>query len=156
MVASLSLRVMTGTNAGTMSAAQSGVDFVSVDNALNSSANRSAFQVAHGTNSYEKWIAVRVDAAPANYVTNFYCNPTLNLPVGVTLMWGVADTGVTPTAATSTIATSVLNERVYWDTNSYTTIGQLTRFLVLQLQVASTVSPITIPTDLFAIGWQEQ
>ena len=42
MVASLSVRVYTGSSAGTESAVVTGIDFISADNATNSLANRQA------------------------------------------------------------------------------------------------------------------
>ena len=70
MAASLSLRVYTGAGQ-TESASVAGIDLVSADNASNSLANRQANPITVGTNSYEKWVALKIDTAPANNVDNF-------------------------------------------------------------------------------------
>src|ERR1041384_3137956 len=71
MAASLSFRVYTGASAGTKSAVVTGIDLESADNATNSLANRQANPITVGTNSYEKWLKLKGDTAPANAVTNF-------------------------------------------------------------------------------------
>ena len=71
MAASVSIRVCTGANAGTESAAVSGIDFLSADNATNSTANRQANPITAGNKSYEKWLRAEVDTAPDNAVDNF-------------------------------------------------------------------------------------
>ena len=70
MAASLSLRVYTSTGP-TESATKTGIDLISADNDTNSLANRQANPITVGTNSYEKWLKLKIDTAPANGVTNF-------------------------------------------------------------------------------------
>ena len=59
MAAALSLRVYTGATAATESAAVTGIDFISADNATNSSGNRSSNPVTVGTNSFEKHLRLK-------------------------------------------------------------------------------------------------
>ena len=68
MAASVSIRVCYGANAGTESAAVSGIDLISADNATNSTANRAAYPITAGESSYEKYIRAEVDTAPDNAV----------------------------------------------------------------------------------------
>jgi hypothetical protein len=153
--ATTSLRVYTGASAGTESAAQTGIDLVSVDNAVNSPTNRSDNPVASGTNSFEKWMRVKIEAANAHTLANFWVERTGDLPNGVTLKMGVADTPATPTAATSTVATKTMAEgqRYIFDANEYA--SGLTRYLVLQEQTASTASGGSIATESIEIGWSQ-
>jgi len=72
MVATLTLRVYTGTNAGTESATVTGIDMISADNATNSLANRQANPISVGTKSYDKWLKLKLSTAPDNGVTNFF------------------------------------------------------------------------------------
>ena len=71
MTASLTLRVYTGSSAGTESSSVSGIDFISADNVTNSLGNRQSNPISVGANSYEKWLKLKIDTAPANGVTNF-------------------------------------------------------------------------------------
>ena len=70
MAASLSVRVYTSTGP-TESAVVTGIDFISADNATNTLGNRQSNPITVGANSYEKWLKLKVDTAPANGVTNF-------------------------------------------------------------------------------------
>lgn len=149
----LSLRVYTGTNAGTESTAQTGIDLISADNATNSAPNRAANEVAPGTNSFEKWLRLRLDGAGA--ATDFWFQNNDEMPDGVVLKMGIADTGVTPTASTSTVATTTVQagRHYIWDTSEYSEAGEHTRYLVLQLQVAADADSGSIPELSPSIGW---
>jgi hypothetical protein len=105
MAASLSLRVYTSTNAATESGVVTGIDFISADNATNSLGNRQANPITVGTNSYEKWLKLKVDTAPANSVSNFKIWGDGGVMTSTTLNWtGSYITGTTPVATSSTIA----------------------------------------------------
>src|SRR5512147_603695 len=105
MTAALSVRVYTGASAGTESAAVTGIDLISADNATNSLANRQANPISVGTNSYEKWLKLKIDTAPANGVTNFKIWGDGAVQTSTTLMWtGQYITGTTPVATASTKA----------------------------------------------------
>jgi len=147
MAASLSVRVYTGSAAGTESSSVSGVDMISADNATNSLANRTANPITVGTSSYEKWIKLKVDTAPANGVTNFKVWGDGAVMTSTTLNFTAAYvTGVTPTNATSTIANTTFTNftagnKATWDSTSYTATNATTKYLVMQLAVASDAGP---------------
>lgn len=147
MAASLSVRVYTGSAAGTESGAVTGIDLISADNATNSLANRQANPISVGTNSYEKWLKLKVDTAPANGVTNFKIWGDGAVQTSTTLFWtGQYVTGTTPVATASTIANTNFNgftagNKGTWDTNNYTATNATTRYSVFQLQVDSTCGP---------------
>ena len=147
MAASLSLRKYTGASAGTESAVVTGADLSSADNATNSLANRQANPVTVGTNSYETWLKLKVDTAPANGVTNFklwgdgtvMASTTLNFTANYV-------TGATPTTGASSVANANFTSytsgaKATWDTASYSATSATTRFAVFQLQVDSTAGP---------------
>ena len=148
MTVAVSLRVLTGPSAGTESAAQTGITFISQD-ALSGAA------VAPGTNSYERWIRLAIDDASGRAISTFTAQCIPNLPTGVEIKYGVTDTAATPTASTSTIATHTLGStRIVWDMNSYTSNGSRTRYLVLQEQVAASAPSGAISQNTLAFGWQ--
>ena len=147
MAASLSLRVYTGSAAGTQSGAVTGIDLISAANATNSLANRQANPVTVGTNSYEKWLKLYVDTAPANAVTNFKAWGDGAVMTSTSLLFTANYvTGATPTAATSSVANTTFanftaGNKATWDTASYSATAATTRFLVFQLQVDATAGP---------------
>ena len=99
MAATLSVRVYTGSAAGTESGAVTGIDFESADNATNSLANRQANPINVGAQSYEKWLKLKVDTAPANGVTAFKIWGDGAVQTSTTLFWtGQRITGATPVA----------------------------------------------------------
>lgn len=154
MTASVSLRVYTGANAATESAAQTGIALLSVDAAT---VDPASHQVAPGANSFEKWIRLRFDTAPTVGATNFYVLAAAALPAGVSVLFGVTDTPTTPTDAKSTVATMDLTSgrRFIFDANTYAASGQHTRYLVIQEQVAASAASGAIPQGTFTFGWQE-
>jgi hypothetical protein len=147
MAASLSVRVYTGSAAGTESAVVTGIDLESADNATNSLANRQANPITVATNSYEKWLKLKVDTAPANAVTNFKLWGDGAVQTSTTLNWtGAFITGITPTTATSTVAQTSFNtftsgNKGTWDTTSYTATNATTKYAVYQLVVAADCGP---------------
>lgn len=160
MAASLSLRVYTGAGP-TESAAVTGIDFISADNATNTLANRQANPITVGTNSYEKWLKLKIDTAPANGVTNFK-------------IWGdgATDTSTTlkfttnyvtysqGTTATSAIANAnftsyTAGAKATWDTASYSATNATTKFTVFQLQVDSTAGPGNWTQETISYSYDE-
>lgn len=147
MVAALSVRVYTGSNAGTESSAVTGIDLISADNATNSLANRQANPITVGTNSYEKWLALKVDTAPANGVTNFRIWGDGAVQTSTTLNFTAAYvTGTTPVTSASSIANTTFTNftsgnKAVWDSASLTATNATTKFVVFQLQVGATASP---------------
>lgn len=162
MAATVTLRVFTGTNAGTMSGAVSGIDLINADNTTNSLANRNAFPIPAGGRSYEKWIKARVDAAPANQITNFRAWSSGSTIPDATLYIGATASGATPTNATSTVATNDIADytsgsRFNWDTAStLVNIGDLSRYLVLQLAIDAAHGPGNVPTQTVSFAFDEQ
>jgi len=107
MAASLSLRVYTSTNAATESGVVTGIDLISADNATNSLANRQANPITVNTNSFEKWLKLKVDTAPANGVTNFLIWGDGAVMTSTTLQFTTNYiTGTTPTTGASSIAST--------------------------------------------------
>lgn len=147
MAAVLTVRVYTGTNAATESSAVTGIDLISADNATNSLANRQANPITVGLNSYEKWLKLKVDTAPANAVENFLIWGDGAVQANTTLDFaGEVAAGVTPVATTSVVATTdfttcTSGAKCQWDAGSYTAQNDTTEYAVFQLQVASGASP---------------
>ncbi len=143
MAAGVSIRVYTGSAAGTESGAVTGIDFISADNATNSLANRQANPITVGTRSYEKWLKAKIDTAPANGVANFKWWGDGGVQTSTTLyVTGNYVTGATPTNGTSSVANANWNtytsgNKLTWDTNSYSATNATTRFAVFQLEVGS-------------------
>lgn len=162
MAATVSLRVFTGALAATMSGAVSGIDMVSADNAINSLANRNAFPIPAGGRSFEKWLKARVDVAPANQITNFRVWSDGSSPPDATLLVGATTTGANPTNADSSVATTDISTftsgaKFDWDTTStLVSVGDLTRYLVLQLAIDAGAQPGNIPTESLSYSFDEQ
>lgn len=161
MVATLSLRKYTGASAGTESAAITGVDLSSADNATNSLANRQANPITVGTNSYESWLKLKIDVVPANAVTNFKIWGDGAVAANTTLMFaGDRVAGATPVTTTSTIATTNFNTctsaaKCTWDTGSYSALNATTDYVVFQLQVGSSATPGNWPTETVSYSYDE-
>jgi hypothetical protein len=146
MAASLSLRVYTSSGP-TESGAVTGIDLISADNATNSLANRQANPVTVGTNSYEKWLKLKLDTAPANGVTNFkvwgdgavMTSTTLNFTANyVTYQQG---TTAASTVASTTFTNFTAGNKATWDAASYSATNATTRFAVFQLVADGTAGP---------------
>ncbi len=150
MAAAVTLRVLTGTDAATMSEAQTAITLTNTDS-LDSGG------VDVGSFSYERWLTLRLDSAPTNGVTNFWFQNAGALPSGVTLRFGVTDLPTTPVDSQSLVATTELvpGRRYIFDTNTYTETGEKTRYLVLQLQALITADTGAIPQQTPSIGWSE-
>ena len=150
MTATITLRAYTGPNAGTESASQTGVTLTDVDDLTGGTINP-------GSNSYERWLALKIDSAPTSGVSNFWFQNTGSLPAGVVIRFGVTDVAATPVATTSTIATMelVAGRRYIFDTNTYTETGEKTRYLVLQAQTLVTAASGAIEQQDPVMGWSE-
>jgi hypothetical protein len=126
-----------------------GIDLESADNAFNSLSNRQANPITVGTNSYEKWIRLKITATPANYVQSFKVWFNSTVDTSTTLYFtGAYVTYQQGTTAASTIAnanatTYTSGNKATWDVAQYTA-GQLnayTKYLVMQLAVGATAGP---------------
>lgn len=149
-----SLRQYTGTNAATESGPSTAIALLSVDAATD---DPNSHKIAAGANSFEKWVAVVVDSADGSAYSNFYVQSSGAPQDGVTIKVGFALAGATPTSATSTVAKTTLTagRRYLWDSASYDTNGDRTRFLVIQAQVAATAASGAIPQETLAFGWDK-
>ena len=154
---SISLRCYTGAGAATESAAQTAIALLSVDAAT---VDPGSHMVSPGTNSFEKYLAVKVDLADGHTYSDFYLElSTVSgaLPSGVTIKVGTTATAATPTAATSTVALTTLTagRRYTFDTSVLDTAAQKTAYLVLQEQVAATAASGAIPQQAITVGWAQ-
>lgn len=154
MAATITVRVVTGTSPGSMSQAQTGVDLESADNSTNTLANRQTnpITVPTGANSafsYEKFCELRVDVAPANFVQNFKAYSAQGgaggAGTGVTIEGEFAVTSYTTPVSTeragATFLPTTSGAAGTWDSSQYSSVAQVTKFLVLQLTVLSTAAP---------------
>ena len=165
MAAEVSLRVNTGTDAGTESGSVSGIDFISADNATNSLANRQAnpivIPVSGQHYSYEKWLTLKVDVAPDNEITNVLFWGPDDYPAGTEVYCGVTASGATPGDEGSSVATdkadteAIETNKLTWDTGPLTSQGETTDFLVLQLEVESHASPGNWAQHTFYYSYDE-
>lgn len=160
MAAVLSLRVRTGTSPGTESSAVTGIDLISADNATNSLANRQANPITVGTRSYEKWVYLKVDTAPANAVANFKIWGDGGVAANTTLYWGTTGTYATPVNTASSVATTNFNTvtsgaKGTWDAGSYSALNAVTNYSVFQLDVAAGASPGNWPTETVSYSYDE-
>jgi len=161
MVATLTLRVQTGSSPGSESSAVTGIDLISADNATNSLANRQANPITVGTNSFEKFCKLKIDVVPANAVTNFKIWGDGAVAANTTLMWAGAVTSyTTPTASTSSVATTdfttvTSGAKGTWDSASLSALNATTKYSVFQLQVGSGASPGNWPTETVSYSYDE-
>jgi len=148
MAATLVLAVSTAAGP-TVTDSVTGIDLISADNATNTLANRQANPITVGTNSYEKWIRLKITATPANYVQSFkvWFNSTVDTTTTLNFT-GAYVTYQQGTTAASTISASnattyTAGNKATWDVAQYTA-GQLnayTKYLVMQLAVGATAGP---------------
>jgi hypothetical protein len=151
MAATLVLAVRTGAAAGTATDNVTGIDLISADNSTNDITNRQAFPITVGTQSYEKWINLKITVTPQNYVKSFQVWFNSSVAASTTLfMTGQYVTYQQGTTAASTIAnanavTYTAGNKALWDTATYTAAntGSYTKYLVLQLAVGATAGPGT-------------
>jgi hypothetical protein len=149
MAATLVLAVSYGAGP-TVTDSVAGIDLISADNATNTLANRQANPITVGTNSYEKWVRLKITATPTNYVQSFkvWFNTIVDLSTtlyftGAWVTYRVA-TNVASTAATvaSTVHTS--GNKATWDNTQYLgsqSLNSYTQYLALQLAVGATAGP---------------
>lgn len=159
MAASLSLRVYT--TGGTESAAQTGIDLISADNATNSLANRQANPITVGSRSYEKWVKLKIDTKPANAVNNFKIWMDGAVDVSTTLFFTTNYiTFSTPVATTSAYANVSMvsytsGNKATWDAGPYSNTNDTTRFTVFQLAVAADAGPGNWTQETISYSYDE-
>lgn len=152
MAATVSMRVNTGTNAGTESGAVTSFALMDIDSATD---DPDGNQVAPGSNSFEKIIRLKVDDADGQSLSSFWVERTGDLPDGVVVKIGVSDTGTTPTASESAVAreTMAAGRRYWFDSGTYDADGDRMRFVYLQEQVSADAATGAIDTQAFEFGW---
>jgi hypothetical protein len=168
MAASLSVRVYTGTNAATESAAVTGISFLSIDSAANDVTTRQNNPVQAGTASFEKHIRLKIDTAPAVSVSNFKWwtdgSGTTNVALRAKEQVGTGgaspgsgDTTPTNTPMTGDIDayTRTSSAKGTWDSGSYSTAGHVTKALILQLQPNASASPGAWPQETINFSYDE-
>jgi hypothetical protein len=161
VAASISVRVCTGTDAGTESTAVTGIDHISADNAINSLANRQDYPLSVGSRAFEKWVRLHIDVAPANNVSNFQAWGTGTVDEHTTLYCkGEVATGATPTASVSTVATLDWTDytaaaKLQWDDGTYTAINDVTEWLVFQLAIGASAVPGGIAQHVYSYSYDE-
>ena len=148
MAATLVLAVSTSTGP-TVTDSVTGIDLISADNATNSLANRQANPITVGTNSYEKWVRLKVTATPSNYVQSFKVWFNSTVDASTTLYFtGAYVTYAQGTTANSAVATGVATtytsgNKAVWDDAQFNSasLNSFTKYLVMQLRVGADAGP---------------
>ncbi len=139
MAATITVRVDYGAGP-TTSAAVTGIDLISADNAANSLANRTANPITVGDYSYEKWVKAYVDVAPDNLVENFQVWGDGAVDSGTIL--NIGSTGsvnyTTPVATASAVADTAFTvctsgSKFSWSSGSMHDVTRTSDYLVIQL-----------------------
>ncbi len=160
MAASLSLRVYTGAGP-TESGAVTGIDLISADNATNSLANRQANPISVGTSSYEKWLKLKIDTAPANGVTNFKIWGDGAVMTSTTLKFTSSyvtyqvGTTTATTIGNANFASYTSGNKATWDTVSYSATNATTKFVLFQLEVGATAGPGNWTQETISYSYDE-
>lgn len=155
MVATITVRVYTGSGAGTESASVSGIDLINADNATNSSGNRTSNPVPVGSNSYDKHLRLKLDVAPATAITTvkfWLSGAAAQTNVAFRAKLAVGTGGATPGTGDATPATTTMTgdadaysytsgAKGTWDSASYSTINHVTKAALVQLQPNASATP---------------
>jgi len=161
MAATVTVRVNTGSSAGTESSAVTGIDFISDDNATNNLTNRQTYPITVGTNSYEKWLTLKIDAKPANNISNIQIWGDGAVTTSTSLYFtGNYATGTTPVNTTSSIADTdftgyTAGNKATWDAGPYTNTNDVTNFAVFQLQVDADAGPGNWEQETISYSYDE-
>jgi hypothetical protein len=168
MVATVTVNVYTGASGVTESAAVTGIDFISADNATNTLGNRTANPVVVGTNSFSKQIRLKATVAPANGITNFlvWTDGAGTANVGLRLKAAQGTGGATPgTGGVTNSATALSADtdayaatsgaKVQWDASAYTAINNVTKYILLQLQPTGAATPGNWPQEVISYSYDE-
>jgi len=168
MAASISVRVQTGAPAGSQSAAVTGIDLISADNNTNTLGNRQAnpITIPTGTTSafsYDKWVKLYLDTAPANAVTNFKVwsaqGGAFGAGTGVQLDCQPSQGSYSQPASTSHNGAYAIpttsGAAFQWDSGAYTSALTATSYAVLQLAVISTASQGNVAQMTISYSYDE-
>lgn len=166
-VAVVSVRVYTGSSAATESAAVTGIDWISADNATNSSGNRTTYPVTAGSNSYEKHLRLHIDTAGGTLSAfKFWMTSSATTNVALRAKLAVGTAGASPgtgdSTPTATAMTSDADAYSYtssakgdWDTGSISTINYVTKAVLLQLQPNGSAANGNIGQQTIAYQYDE-
>lgn len=171
MVATLGLFVYSGTNGATESAAAvTGISFFGSTGTaadLNTLGARQADPIPVGSNSVDKQVRLKITVAPANAVTNFKFWTDGAGTANVGLRAKVIGTGgATPGTGGATPATTTLTSdhdayadtsgaKLTWDSASYSTSGNVTKALQLQLQPTGAATAGNWPQETLNFSYDE-
>jgi hypothetical protein len=163
MAAGLILSVQTGAGAGSANETSiTGIDLISADNATNTLSNRQAYPITVGTNSYEKWVRLKLATAPSNYVRSFKIWSDGSFDSSTTFAFtGSYITYQQGTTSVSTIATGNFasftagGTKAVWDDATYTATNAYTRYVVFQLQVAASAQPGNWTQETISYSYDE-
>lgn len=161
MAAVIQISVQTGAAAGAATDGVTGIDLESADNATNTLANRQANPITVGSNSYEKWVRLKVATAPANGVTNFKVWGDGAVDASTTLRFTAAfvtyqqgTTGLS-TIANTTFTNFTAGNKATWDATSYSATGSYTKYCVFQLQTDATAGPGNWSQETVSFSYDE-
>jgi hypothetical protein len=140
-----------GSGSGTFTDNISTVNFASIDNASNTGGLLTNYPIAAGSNSYEKYNAMKVTGAATNTLSAFgiYFSATAPTDGGgsstyLTMKFGVTVTYTAPVATTSTVATTTCSTVTTAPGTTFTapsnTVGSYSGYFVEQLQVGSSAT----------------
>ena len=158
MTATVSLCVMTGSSAQTVTGPITGISFFGdLDSAVTALADRQAHPVVRASASVEKHLRIRLDSAPANSLTRFKFWMTGSAPSGVALRakLGVGTGGTSPGSDDSTPSSTAMSgdadafsyttsSRGVIDAGPYASSGQITKAFLLQLQPGASAATGTM------------
>ena len=123
-----------------------GLDLCSADNDAYSAANRTANPVILSEYSYEKWMDLKITAAPDNWISTFRIWGDGTIAANTTLRAGSILAGAQPVDTVSIVAVNDFNAMVVlskwtFDATVYTLINSWTKFLVFQLYAGAAAAP---------------
>lgn len=164
---------MTGTNAGTASAAVTAIAFLSISSTASDATTIAANPVVAGTASFEKHLRFYIETAPATSIGNYKIWTTTAAQANVALRakGSVGTAGASPgtgdstpvnTAMTSDVslyaypssaAAYVVDSTVY--TGAGAAAGQVSKAFILQLQPASNAAAGDWATHTIGYSYEE-
>lgn len=163
MAATIQVSVQTGAAAGSATDAVAGVDFISADNSTNTLANRQNYPISVGTNSFEKWVRLKVATPGANYTNNFKIWGDGAVDTSTTLAFTCAyvtyqqGTTAATTIGNANFVSYTAGAKATWDTTTYwqTNTGSYTKYAVFQLQVGATAGPGNWTQETISYSYDE-
>lgn len=169
MAATVELFVYTSTNAATESStAQTGISFLSIDSDATDGTTRQNNPVAAGSNSFSKHLRLKMTVAPSVSCSNFlwWTDGAGDANVGLRAKEGIGTGGATPGSGDTTPSATALTGDIdgytrtsgakgTWDSTSYSTLNDVTKALLLQLQPTGAASPGAITQETINYSYDE-